>query len=58
MIGGSDIGWVLVCLTCSDIGVVLGEGEGMVGIVVVGYRGGTMTLAAGNPRRTSSVLRF
>lgn len=37
---------------------MLEESEGMVGVIVTGYRDGTTTLAAGNPRRTRSAQGF
>jgi hypothetical protein len=61
-IGGSETGWVVVCMSFPDIGVMLGEGEGMVvaGVVVdsCGTTDGTTTLVAGNPRRMRSGVDF
>ena len=57
-IGGSERGWLFVCLTRSGIDAVFEQDGGMVGIVVVGYRDGTTTLVAGNPRRTRSAQVF
>jgi hypothetical protein len=59
MIGGSETGWVVVCMSC---GVMLGEGEGMVAAAVVvdsrDATDGTTTLVAGNPRRMRSGVDF
>jgi hypothetical protein len=46
-------------LSCSDIGVMLGEGEGMVGVVgCCDGTDGTTTFVAGNPRRMRSEGSF
>lgn len=59
IIGGSETGWTIVCLSCPDIRVVLGEGEGMVAVAVeVRCCDGTTTLVAGNPRRMRSAGGF
>ena len=59
IIGGSETGWTIVCLSCPDIRVVLGEGEGMVAVAVeVRCCDGTTTLVAGNPRRMRNAGGF
>lgn len=62
MIGGSETGWVGVCLSCPDIGVTSNEGEGMVAAGVVdGCRDGTdgnTTFVAANSRRMRNAGTF
>lgn len=55
--GGSENGCA-ACLISPDTGVARGEPEEKMVVVIIGYRDGTTTLAAGNPRRIRSALGF
>ena len=55
--GGSENGCA-ACLISPDTDVTWGGAEETIVVVIIGYRDGTTTLAAGNPRRIRSALGF